>query len=130
MTETLFENNSRLNKICKKKLDEARVMVSEGHLYALQLMLWAAESGNNDVKESLRFDLQQQVEAMLNWKHPRRAMQLLSESEDEPGEWGGWILEPLDKIEKMSPREAANELFDGLHLNLSAMRSDYPTAVP
>lgn len=63
---------------------------------------------------------------MLNWKYPRRAMQLLSESADEPG---GWILEPLDKIEKMSPREAANELFDGLHLNLSAMRSDYPWAV-
>lgn len=59
MTEILFENNSRLNKICKKKLEEVRVVVSEGHLYALQLMLWAAESGNNDVKESLLPDLQQ-----------------------------------------------------------------------
>lgn len=126
MAEILFENNSRLNKICKKRLEEVRVLVSEEHLYALQLMLWAAESGNNNVKERLLPDLQQQVEAMLNWKHPRRAMQLLSESEDEPG---GWILEPLDKIEKMSPREAANELFDGLHLNLNALRSDYPWAV-
>ena len=116
----LLPNQDKLNRKCKKFLQELKVQIFPDQLYCLQLMLWALDSGKLRATDSrLRSNLEELLGA-----NQIKAYRWLRTSED--GELYPLVTsEDLEKLKE--PEDLAWELLDCLDSKLNLLLKDYPS---
>ena len=117
MTE-LAQNQHPVNQEALKHLKRLGQEISNSHLYALQLALWAMESQNDRWEPSQRPELEQQVGTLLSWE-PMAAMRFLLGRQEEA----------LGAEQLLGqPREAALEILNAIHNRMIELVPSYRPA--